>query len=278
MKPRIQFLIVSLVTLLSSCDYVKEDEVFIKKTIDTNSTIDPNSNTSQRVAFIEYFTGHQCGNCPTKGADQIKEISKVYGDKMVYISNHTGFFARFTASNSKYYYNFKSTAGDAIESTYKIAQQGTPQGMVNRKLNQTSRAFSPSNWAQEVDKISKEIVPFKITVLNSSTTTDKIEISYTIAASENLLGISTLVYLVEDSITNWQKDYTLINQDVENYVHHNVLRDEIGSQTDFNIDALAAKSFSFSGVNQAIYNQKQLYAYVLVIKNEEVLQVSRVKL
>ena len=93
-----------------------------------------------------------------------------------------------------------------------------------------------------------------------------------------MLGISTLVYLVEDSITNWQKDYTLINQDVENYVHHNVLRDEIGSQTDFNIDALAAKSFSFSGVNQAIYNQKQLYAYVLVIKNEEVLQVSRVKL
>lgn len=268
--------LVLLIGALSSCDYIKEDEVFIKKTIDTTNT-NTGTSSSQRVAYIEYFTGHFCGNCPSKGADQLKLIEESYGDNVLYLGVHAGFFARFTSGNSKYFYNFKSSKGDALENTYKIAQQGTPQGMVNRQINQTNRAFSPSNWVQEVDKVSGEMVGFKIDSLTSFLTSDKIDINYKISASEDYSDLSTLVYLAEDSIVTWQKDYTLENQDVENYTHRYVLRDEIGSQS-FSINVSESKRFIFSGSNQSFYNQKQLYVYVLVLKNEEVIQAFRKKL
>jgi Outer membrane protein Omp28 len=283
---------------LVSCDYVSESEVFPEKkpdvvtVIDTNISsgddsqiikdtllsTDPNTRTSNRVAYIEYFTGHRCGNCPTKGADIAKSIAQAYSDKMVYISVHTGFFASFTATANKYNYNFQSSTGDAIESTFKIAAQGTPQGMVNRMVDQNSKAISPSNWANLVDRVTKETVAFKIGIIEGRILNGTLKLRYTLSFSESQAGLTTLAYLAEDELVNWQKDYTLTNQDVQNYVHHNVLRGQIGVTPVFDGASTVGKRVKFESVVNSNYNPNQLYVYILVLKDEEVLQVLRHKL
>ena len=56
------------------------------------------------------------------------------------------------------------------------------------------------------------------------------------------------------------------------------LRDEIGKSSLFSLNATESKTFNYNTNNQSIYHSDQLYAYVLVIKDEEVIQAKRVKL
>jgi hypothetical protein len=266
-------LLFAIVTGFYSCDIIAEDEVFENVQIPDN-----NGTKKSRKAYLEYFTGHLCGNCPEKGSSQISNLKNFYGDKLIYLSVHTGFFARFSPAASKYFYDFKSSTGDALEQKYQIAQQGTPVGMVNRIFNANNRAFSPTDWAQKIQSVIEDSVDFEFVVEQKSSTAGTITIDYKIKTQSQMNGFETFSYLVEDSIINWQKDYQLTSQDVETYVHRFVLRDQLGSSSAFSLKAGEEKAFSFSGQNKAIYNTNQLYLYLFVAKDEEIIQVEKVKL
>ena len=42
--------------------------------------------------LLEDYTGHKCGNCP-RAAEKAEELKEIYGDQLIPIAIHAGFFA-----------------------------------------------------------------------------------------------------------------------------------------------------------------------------------------
>jgi hypothetical protein len=94
-----------------------------------------------------------------------------------------------------------------------------------------------------------------------------------------------VVYLVEDSIINWQKWYGHIPEDVSNFAHRHVLRKSLngtwGDRLSGSVKSagqIISKSFITSISPK--YNQKHCYVVAFVQNNltKEVLQVEEIKL
>ena len=98
----------------------------------------------KRNVLIEEFSGVRCANCPV-GSAAIGELAKQYGDQLVAVSIHSGFFARPYSDNL---YDFRTPAGDAILDFLK-APIGFPSAVINRKLydGETDLQLGLASWA-----------------------------------------------------------------------------------------------------------------------------------
>lgn len=185
-------------------------------------------NTGQRV-LIEEFTGHKCGNCP-EGTKEIQKLISKYGGQLVPVSIHAGSFAT-TSSSGKYSYDFRTESGVELNTNYDVENSGYPAATINRKTVNGKRVFGRSAWASEIQKILTTIPSYKIDIKNeynknNHEVTSEVTIKYLNTGTAD--GLNLVVYVTEDSIINWQKDYSLKpNEDVQNYVHRHVLRSSI---------------------------------------------------
>lgn len=98
----------------------------------------------QRGVLIEEFSGVRCANCPA-GSAAIKGLLDQYGEQLVAVSIHTGFFARPYSDNL---YDFRTEAGDALLDLLK-APIGFPSAVVNRKLfdGEADLQLGLADWA-----------------------------------------------------------------------------------------------------------------------------------
>jgi len=161
----------------------------------------------ERNVLVEDFTGHKCGFCP-RATRSVYDLKQTYGDRLIILSIHAGFFA--STNIPPYTYDFKCTESTTIDTDFGISLAGNPNGMVNRKkLNG-----------------STEPLPVRIDVsAEYDTTTRQLDAQVQLDFASDLSGTHKLaIYLVEDSIVKWQKDYDASPSDVENYVHREVLR------------------------------------------------------
>ena len=101
---------------LFSCDKVEPPYTTQTQTpVDTGAT-----KTYVQKVMVEDFTGHLCGTCPAAHR-VLDDLVNVYGDKLVPIAIHAGFFARTT---TEYPEEFKTTEGTTIFDDFQI--QDTP--------------------------------------------------------------------------------------------------------------------------------------------------------
>ena len=222
-------IILPVFLIIQSCD--KIDPPYKE----TTNTPPPVLSPQDQKILIEDYTGHTCGNCP-KAARTAKGLKDIYGDRLVIMSVHAGYYAQTeTHPDSSYSYDFRTPVGNDLDAStsqggFGISNAGNPNGMVNRKIYNGNRIAAYGSWGTHVqniidstDKANASIVIE--TSYNSSTR----ELSTTVkSAIFNDLSktYKLCVYLLEDSIKNWQKDYDpnfppLNNPD---YWHRDVLR------------------------------------------------------
>jgi hypothetical protein len=186
-----------------------------------------NDEPNYRRAFLEEYTGHQCGNCP-RAAETALALHNQYKDKLVTIAIHAGHFARFNANNPKYFYNFKTSDGDALDVYFGNAIAGLPNGLISRIKVNNSFILQKDEWITHVENITKQNTKLKIKIKNEFADDSKTLTSTVYLKNlEELQGEYKIgVAISEDSIMNWQKDYSLPSgqQDIENYAHRHVYR------------------------------------------------------
>ena len=174
-----------------------------------------------KKVLLEEMTGHLCGNCPqaTEIAQDI--ANNVFPGRVVTVGIHAGPLARYKEGASKYSTNFTTEAGDDIYQQLNTSS-AVPFGMIDRKIKNT--AFG--TWKSAVESQLQEAPQMGIHIYNcynpdSLLLSTVIDLKYLVNVSDE---DRLVVYLIEDNIVDWQKDYFISNPDIENYTHHNILR------------------------------------------------------
>jgi len=215
-----QFIIlVSVLSIMVSCDKV-------------NDVRDPNAEViiGNRKVFVEDYTGHKCGNCPS-AADTLKYLEKKYPGQIVPLAIHAGFFA---TTNPTYPTDFRSTAGTSYDTQFGISSAGNPNGLINRGGFGTGGFIKAyTSWEGEVAQMLSKPAKFEIKIKNTFvTSSNNLNSSITVRSLSNNSGIYKLVVLLsEDSIIAEQLDYRLPSgsQLISNYEFKHVLRGAINS-------------------------------------------------
>jgi thiol-disulfide isomerase/thioredoxin len=283
-------IIFSVIATLSSCD-------IIEGPYDEQITVDSITRPVRKV-LIEDFTGHKCGNCPCAAKEAIN-LANLYNGRVIVVGTHVTFFATVNQSG-KYTYDFRTQTGDELESHFGI--QGLPIGFVNRTAYNNSVKLSHTEWSSAINSILDkdgtpgiDTLPPPIIVeidpsYNSSsrTVTTDINLEYLEAGNNNH---SVVLYVVEDSITNWQLFYaqcspTSVAYDEQNYVHRHVLRgsvngtwgEQVSANTTIPVGTKITKTYT--KVLDPSWNDKHIYLVAFVHDNvtKEVLQVEEIHL
>lgn len=215
-----QFIIFfSVLSAMVSCDKV-------------TNVRDPNAEAikGNRKVFVEDYTGHKCGNCPS-AADTLKYLEKKYPGQIVPLAIHAGFFATTSAS---YPTDFRTTAGNAYDTQFGISSAGNPNGLINRGGYGTGGFIKAyTSWEGEVAQMLSKPAKFEIKIKNNFvTSSNNLNTSITVRSLSTNTGIYKLVVLLsEDSIIAEQLDYRLPSgsQTISNYEFKHVLRDAINS-------------------------------------------------
>ncbi|MFH0895673.1 MAG: Omp28-related outer membrane protein [Bacteroidota bacterium] len=212
-------LISSSFLYLSSCDKVEKTE--------QTPTESPTTEVKIRKTFLEIYVGHKCPNCPT-GNYIIQNLKALYGDSLVVLTIHAGFYATVDVFGD-FTYDFNTSVGTELDNFFGVGMEGNPNCMVNRTGFNSNHIISPYSMGSivitELHKAPN--VNLKLTpTYNASTRNLQVEVDanfLTNLSDTYMLG----VYIKEDSIVKPQK-----NSDpnlgaipiIYDYVHHDVLR------------------------------------------------------
>ncbi len=285
-------IIFSFIVVFSSCDIIEGP---YDEQLDIDSTSSP-----VRNILLEDYTGHQCGNCPCAAKEAIN-LANLYKGRVIVVATHVGFFAR-TNMSGKFSYDFKTQTGNELDAYFQVDAVGLPRGLINRKQYNSSLVLNPSGWASAVSSLLDTDGDSKVDTLkpavdieidqtynsSSRTVTADINLEYLEAGNSNH---HVVLYVVEDSITNWQLFYaqcspTSVAYDEQNYVHRHVLRgsvngtwgEQVSASTNIPVGTKITKTYT--KVLDPSWNDKHIYLVAFVHDNvtKEVLQVEEVHL
>lgn len=235
-----RFLIPGALLLTAACDVVDAPVPPTKvltvspqetRVLDSIEVITPTEAPVQRV-LLEDYTGHQCGNCP-RAARKAIELTGQYGDRLVVVATHVGYYARLSPPH--YTYDFKTAAGNELNTVFEVDNVGLPQGMINRTPppNGNSPAVSDGAWAGRVaDAITQPVEQqLVLTPVYSAATRSlllKMRAKYLVAKPGQTYRL--VLDVLEDSVYRWQVDYSITDplnshKDDSTYFHRHVLRD-----------------------------------------------------
>jgi hypothetical protein len=260
---------------LSSCD--KLEEPFVK---------DDAFIWNGRKSIIFDITGQKCGNCP-RAHETINNLVDKYGEAVIPIAIHATWYAKPATSDTSlpYHYDFRTDIGDYLGgrdfSTGFYGELYLPTGMVNSYAPE--ELSTQDKWTLALSEFLEKYPEFLIKIEgshseNDSTISCEVEVTTNINNSRQL-GLT--VYVLEDHILQWQTDYTLDNQDVENYEHNHVLRagmngpfgEEIKTNTNqTNVGDIFEKSYSVSTKSDWVIENLLIVAFVHDLDTKEILQ------
>lgn len=177
-----------------------------------------------RKILIEDFTGHTCGNCP-RAAEALHQIHDLYGNQIVSIAVHAGFFA--APSGTHYSDDYRTQVGNELDQFFGNSSAGLPNGLVNRKSYDLLTILQYTDWASKASEWINSAPDAFITVDPTYSSSDR---SLSITANTQILQnidetLNIVYYLTEDSILSSQKDYDLPSPSlIEDYYHRHMLR------------------------------------------------------
>jgi len=250
--------------------------------LDSIESVTPVETPVQRV-LLEDFTGHECGNCP-KAALAAFGLHKQYGERIVTMGVHVGFFAK--PDTGVFSTDFRTNEGNTYNNEWGIDALGLPQGSVNRKLDPSSGSIGIV-FTQWSTAIQKALSTNPIFDLKLSRIYQKDSILNIKASSKALLSypnpVKIIAWITEDSIISGQKNYDLTPPTIPNYVHMHVLRTAINTTwgEDLSSEPVPAnKSFNnyFGYVIPKIWKAKNCHAVVAIYDatDKHIIQVAEV--
>ncbi len=232
--------------------------------------------------LVEDYTGHFCGNCP-RATRKAEEFKALYGDRFIVVGVHAGFFS-WTIHGPPYTYDFQTAAGTQWDTDFGISNAGNPNGMVNRKVINGNRIVTFTAWGPEASNIyaAKGVNPdMSIRIDNDFDDASRnLDVTVRSAVLKDLSGTYKLgVYLVEDSVVKWQKDYDASPEDVEFYVHRDVLRGDINGIYGEQIiagnamaESIITKNYSINIDNEYVAEHCHVVAMIFDENTKEVIQ------
>ncbi len=263
-----------LITILwSGCDKIEQPYMTENQSGDDNDSV-------VRNFLLEEFTGHQCPNCPV-GSREAKLLKEFYGDRLVIISIHAGWFAN--PMGSTFSYDFRTPEGNELNTFFGIEQN--PVGLVNRVEFENSLILGPSAWGSAMAVLKDSEPDFKLALqLNQSSGNYTLEAEAT--ALSNLDQEYFLVAVVtEDGIIKPQKvnDPDYPDGYIPDYEHNHVLRKGLTNiwgdklnEENLSSGQSIQKTYTFSADSEWDTNNCHIVAYVMN-QNLEVLQAQEIK-
>jgi len=261
--------------LLSACD--KIEEPFTKNVGNTDTL----AGVKKRV-LLEDYTGHTCVNCP-KAAVMAHDLKETYGDRLILIAVHAGYFASPTASGD-FTYDFRTTAGTEWDTYFGIGNVGNPNGMVDRKGYPGNHVISPSGWAGAISTALQETPLLDLVITNDyneGTRNLAVKVTTTLLSAIDR-NLKLNVVLTESEIVKPQRNNDATVGPVPviiDYVHRHVLRGAISTTWGSAISGMA-DSYPSSSDNSYSYTLDAEYvpanctvvAFIYDDETKEVLQ------
>lgn len=208
---------------------------------DTFSFASDNSTPPKKV-LAEDYTGITCGNCPYAGEKLNDTIKPGYGDRLVVISVHAGFFANpcpggFACPPSRpagaLETDFRTDIGNDWDAFFGNSNAGNPNGLIDRMdYPSGTQIKTPAEWAAKIQSRSNLNPAFAIRVqhlYDAGTKKAKLAVqSRSIGANNGTYKLQ--VVLTEDSIIDWQYWYPPVTPASDpDYLHRSVLRSGVNS-------------------------------------------------
>jgi len=237
--------------------------------------------TGTRKVLVEDYTGHKCGNCP-RASKSLYDLKPIYGENLIIMAIHAGFFAQTNVP--PFLYDFKTPEGTQLDTDFGISNAGNPNGMINRRLVNSSYIIPSTAWASEINTVLTDPspVPLKISISNDyNSTSRELQTDVEMEFFTTLSGDYKLcVFMVEDSIVNWQKDYDVTPNDVPDYIHREVLRGSMNGTYGNTISettegAVSSKNYSYSLPVEWNDTQVSIIAFLYDVATKEILQVEQ---
>ena len=195
-----------------SCDYIDDP-------IQGGGGTNPDTGVVRKV-LIEDFTGHKCPNCPLAQEELVKLHDNFFGDQLIAISVHAGFFATVSPG---FTYDFTTDEGEELATFFGV--QAYPSGMVNRTGYPNGEHLSVyDNWATKVSAILANDPEMDISIDPTySSGNHSLSVDLEVKVLSNLDDeFHLVVYLTEDSLQ--QPQIGPGNVTIPDYIHNHVLR------------------------------------------------------
>ena len=287
-----QLLFLAGFVCLASCDIIKyKDAVEVKKINPTDTTSE--DTTAEAIApnniLIEDFTGHTCGNCPD-AAREAKKIEGKYPGRVFVMGVHCSFFAKpKNYPDGSFKEDFRIPAGEALDSKFGVSSAGLPKGIINRGKfgTQNLAILGSTEWEGKVNQLlAAESYGVKVNLVPSFSPGSRlVSVSSNLKFQKGFTGnLKMAMYVTEDSLVNWQKDYNpnFQPENNPNYVHMHVLRADLTTSNlsdVLNTSPIAVnETFSFSWSTSLQTKVKEKNCHVLMViynaDTEEIVQVS----
>jgi thiol-disulfide isomerase/thioredoxin len=219
MKNALLFFSALLIIVFSSCDKIDAPYGQAVPATEVNDT-----EVVMRKVFIEDFTGQDCGNCP-RAAEKLKQLHQLYGDKMISMALHVGFFAE--PSGSYFSNDYRTNVGNAVDQNFGNELAGLPNGLVNRKSFDGISILQKDAWeskASELLLLPPEAFMWITPTYSASNRSLSVSVKTKIL-QEIDEDLNIVLYLTEDSIVSAQKDYSLPSPSIiQAYTHRHMLR------------------------------------------------------
>ncbi len=205
-----------LVLLLYSCD-------IIEPPYRETTNIDTSTATYVRKVLIEEYTGFRCGNCP-EAAEHAHKLADLYKGKVYLLKVHSGYYAIPT---NQYTYDFRTPEATELDKFFGCSKAGNPNGLISRYgFPAKSHILRDQKWEEMIKTLLQEKPKLLISLNNSydditREITSNVEIKFMEDSKPNY---ALALYIVEDSIVQYQQDDRRRPPDVWDFVHDDILR------------------------------------------------------
>jgi len=193
-----------------------------------------------KKVLAEDYTGHLCGNCPYAGFLLNDTLKSLFGNQLVTIGVHAGFFAETcptgascpgNAPAGSFTTDFTNATSTAWDNFFGISNVGNPNGMIDRKDFPTLQHIkSPGSWSTQIQQEAALSPVIKMRIINHfNAATRTLETAIQSKFISNLSDTFKLqVVITEDSVMDWQEWYLPhLPQFDSTYAHRHVLRDAV---------------------------------------------------
>lgn len=249
-----QLSFIALLLLFAGCDIIEapylENPVSQlpadEQCIELANATQPFSDPITRKVLVEEMTGHKCGNCPEVG-ELIHDLKvNNFADEMIVMSIHSGALST-PSSSGKYTSDFRTSEGNDLYGELNPFDV-VPLGLINRD----DLITGPGAYRSKIEQALSQPAEAGIRIFNcydadSNALTTVIDLKYLIDGGSNE---HIAVYLVEDKVIDWQKDYRLNDPDIEQYTHHDVMRDAVNGVWG---EPISADPISAESLHQKVY-------------------------
>ena len=245
--------------------------------------------TPAKKVLVEDYTGHTCGKCPFAGVYLNDTLKQIYGDKLVVISVHGGYFAEPCpphtlppgAPAGSFALDLRCQTSQDWYTTFAVSSN--PNGMIDRIDYPASQLKTPDGWSAPLQAESVLAPEMKIRIINHyNAATRELKTGVYSKFLGNKTGTYKLtVVLIEDGIIDWQLwDSPHAIEFDPAYLNHGVLRGGIngsfgsviatGSITNGTVNLIG---YSYVLDNAWIASNCKVVAFVYDETNYKVLQV-----